>query len=311
MDFWKAIVNEKGERYMMRATPHGATRVTVACVLLNEVAACDRPAREVAMLFNQSDADGSGWVDLNEAVAALIDAVDANYSRLADTYALTTNNPSILRRDYRNVEGLADAYPVAVRMMRELDLDHGGSLGQEEFIRGMRLVLDTCGSLTPPLLTTMVKDSKRLLRIFEDYDLNKDGSIDVNEWMLMIPYLHHTFKEGLANSADLPHRNRVLRALRLGKRAIAERRQGDMLKAADKGVQYLMPNGEPVPEGPLPAELMLTGLEAVMKAEGAEEAAAKRERKKDRVATAVLEFHEKERKKKKKKKKKKKRGSRE
>ena len=36
-------------------------------------------------------------------------------------------------------------------------------------------------------------------------------------------------------------------------------------------------------------------------AEGAEEAAAKRERKKDRVATAVLEFHEKERKKKKKK----------
>ena len=41
---------------------------------------------------------------MNEAVAALIDAIDESYAHLAHRCAVDAANPSIARRDYRRVE---------------------------------------------------------------------------------------------------------------------------------------------------------------------------------------------------------------
>lgn len=141
--FWRSVISQP--QWIMHQTAQGARKVTIACLLLNEVAAINRSTAEIGELFARGDADGSGWVDLNEAVAALIDAVDDNYSAMAHEFAVGAEHASITRRDYRNVEGLPPAYPVAVRVMRELDLDHGGALGDEEFVRGMRLVYAPVG----------------------------------------------------------------------------------------------------------------------------------------------------------------------
>ena len=162
--------------------------------------------------------------------------------------------------------------------MRELDLDHGGALGREEFVRGMRLVLETCAGLSPPLLGTMARERKRLVSFFEDYDLNHDKCIDVNEWMLMLPYLHRSFLAALSVSGDAPHRNRVLKALRLGKKVIAECRQQQLFDAVDRG--------EELPEGPVDPALMLSGLAAAASAEAGEDYNAKFKRVS--MATAVM-----------------------
>ena len=143
----------------------------------------------------------------------------------------------------------------------------------------MRLVLETCAGLSPPLLTTMSRETKRLTSVFHDYDLNHDGSIDVNEWMLMLPYLHRHFLAALQQDESAPHRNRALRALRVGKKRIADHRQQQLFDAADRG--------ETLPEGPLDPELMLSGLEKVLAADGGA-ANAEQRRAKTSMAPALI-----------------------
>ena len=150
--------------------------------------------------------------------------------------------------------------------------------------------LEACAGLNPPLLTTMARENKRLLTFFRDYDLNHDLSIDVNEWMLMLPYLHRSFLAALSVSPDAPHRNRVLRALRVGKRVIAERRQQELFEAADRG--------EELPEGPVDASLMLSGLAAAVSAEAGDDGVQQR-REGRSVAVAVMAAQEKRREKRK------------
>ena len=86
-------------------------------------------------------------------------------------------------------------------------------------------------------------------------------------------------------NANAPHRNRVLRAMRLGKKKIAERRQQQLFDAADRG--------EETPEGPLDASLLLSGLEEAAMAESGIDAQEQREKRSLAVKLmAAKEKHE-------------------
>ena len=114
-------------------------------------------------------------------VGALIDAVDEAFVSRAVRNAQCVPNPSLRRADYRNNEALVAAFPVAARLMREMDVeDHGGMLSADEFVRGLRLLVDVCANeLRLPMLTTMSKNGHKLRKLFKDYDLNHDKQIDL------------------------------------------------------------------------------------------------------------------------------------
>lgn len=285
--FWQEMAEHP--KLLVRLCPgHGSRRVTVACVLLNGLP--DLSPEEVGELFDASDADHSGMLDVNEVLAALIDAADEAYARSALHAAQHAAGASIAISDFRSHPALVRAYPVAVRLMREFDLDRAGSLGHEEFVRGMRLLIDVASTLRPPLLTTLAKDRTHLLALFASYDLNRDGVIDVNEWLLMLQKLQQSFLSAVSSEGS-PHRNKLLRAMRLGKKQIADKCQRELYAKADRG--------EALPAS-VDAALLLSDFAAAraqaIHGAASKEAAiarrAKRERKAEMLASQVLAITE-------------------
>ena len=105
------------------------------------------------------------------------------------------------------------------------------------------------------------------------------------------PRADRLFLAELSSNTEAPHRNRVLRAMRIGKKTIAERRQQELFDAADRG--------EELPDGPVDPSLLLSGLEAATAA--GEDRVEQRD--KFSLATALLAHKERKEEEKKKKKK--------
>ena len=125
---------------------------------------------------------------------------------------------------------LAVAVPVAVRLLRGLDPGGDATLTSAEFVSGMRFLIDAASRLVPPLLTELSKEPKRLRALFTASDLNHDGILDVNEWILMLQ-LQPGLLPAISTSSDTPYRNGLVRALRETMRAAAERKQREVYRA--------------------------------------------------------------------------------
>ena len=89
----------------------------------------------------------------------------------------------------------------------------------------MRLLCHVAASLDPPQLTYMSKERKRLAALFRSSDLNGDGKLDLNEWMLLL-LLQQKLMPVLKSASQAPHANKLLRAMRREKKALVERGAG-------------------------------------------------------------------------------------
>lgn len=94
VDLWRAL--RAHPRSAMKVTGRGLERVTVTSLLLKDAPDLRKDALRV--LFNKSDVDRSGKLDINELVAALADSADEAYAEKAMAAA-----SSLALRDFRRV----------------------------------------------------------------------------------------------------------------------------------------------------------------------------------------------------------------
>ena len=112
---------------------------------------------------------------------------------------------------------------MGVRLLREIDPEGTGRVSEADFVLGMRLICHVGGKLDTPLLTYMSTERKRLLGLFHSADIDHDGYLDLNEWMLMLS-LQTKLLPSLKADDRTPHRNKLLRALRREKRDVLQKK---------------------------------------------------------------------------------------
>ena len=142
----------------------------MVCVLLDSVPELSED--ELLALFRESDDSGGnmagqGRMDVNEVVCAMIDAAEAAFEQRAHDVAAQCPNVHPAVRNAHSRPGLAKAMPVAIRLLRGLDPGGETTLDEDEFVHGMRFLIDSASTLVPPLLTNLSKERRRLKHLFE------------------------------------------------------------------------------------------------------------------------------------------------
>ena len=72
------------------------------------------------------------------------------------------------------------------RVFRELDADFNLSLSPDEFVRAVALMYEFGMALEPPHKILPNMERKAVLSLFRQADLTRDGSLDMNEWLVLL-----------------------------------------------------------------------------------------------------------------------------
>ncbi|KOO26243.1 hypothetical protein Ctob_006497 [Chrysochromulina tobinii] len=209
-------------------------RFPIACILLPVVPA--QSPDELKSLFRLADETegvggntaGVGKLDVNEVVCAMIDAAEKVFATKALSVVQETQVQPALKEAHLRPE-LREAMPVALRLLRGLDPEGDATLNENEFVRGFRFLIEAASKLGPPLLTNMPVERRKLKSLFQTADLNHDGKLDANEWLLLLQ-LQQGMLPALIRWSNVPYRNELVKQLRLAMKKSAERRQRDRFR---------------------------------------------------------------------------------
>lgn len=132
-------------------------------------------------------AGGQDKLDVNEVALALLIARDEYYLRTALRACTASFEVRDIRRS-RAYEGLAQSGGVlaVTRVFRELDADFNLSLSPDEFVRAVALMYEFGMALEPPHKILPNMERKAVLSLFRQADLTRDGSLDMNEWLVLL-----------------------------------------------------------------------------------------------------------------------------
>eukprot|EP00322_Chrysochromulina_rotalis_P013910 CAMPEP_0115834034 /NCGR_PEP_ID=MMETSP0287-20121206/3478_1 /TAXON_ID=412157 /ORGANISM="Chrysochromulina rotalis, Strain UIO044" /LENGTH=739 /DNA_ID=CAMNT_0003287463 /DNA_START=117 /DNA_END=2336 /DNA_ORIENTATION=- len=201
--------------------------VPVVCILLPAMPNLSESAIED--IFHASDdaggnMAGQGQLDLNEVACAMFDATEDAFKQLALNAAASRPSGNAAVTAAHTRPDLAEALPVAITLMRGMGPEGDGTLAEEEFVQGMRMLIEAALTLTAPLMTTCSKDRRKLKLVFKQADLNADGVLDANEWLLWLS-LQHRMLPALKQWSREPFRNPLVVSLRATLKKNAEKTQ--------------------------------------------------------------------------------------
>jgi len=248
------------------AGERGVERRPVSCVLLRGLPRLDDET--LRNWFVKRDLNDSSKLDLNELAALLFDMADAAYADKAVASA-----SSFDLRDFRQLEETPPvqmAFPVAVRMFRYFDVDQDGLLDESEFSYGLRMLRFAADRMDSSIASSLTVQTSSLARTFRTADINGDGYIDVNEWLLIFRLHSKLLMELIRNGSD-PHNSRLLQAVCREECALAEAPEGSN--------QALEPFATPRTEDMLRKEIVRIGTNDMASVQATAEALRTRQRR--------------------------------